>query len=288
MPPVGSQLPPHLTEKRKRTEDDDASDSRPDRSRSSSQDSASKRQRTIGPTLPPAPLDERPASNPQSSAKSLAEEGDDRSSDDDDFGPALPTTGTSKDATSKSVAIPTVLTDPTPPISSQRDAWMLVPPSSGDWTARVDPTKLKARKFNTSKPGSRPKEISSKADDTWNETPQEKHARLQREMMGIKHPSSTSSTTASSKHSSKKDRAEDAEDVETKKRMKEYAAARGPSLYNAHQKKDSLEKPDDPSARAFDREKDIGGGLQINDTQRRDLLKKAGDFSSRFSSAKYL
>ena len=121
-----------------------------------------------------------------------------------------------------------------------------------------------------------------------NETPQEKHARLQREMMGIKDPSTNTSSSASSKHASKKDRSEDPNDIETKKRMKEYAAARGPSLYNAHQGKDTVEKPDDPSARAFDREKDIGGGLQINDTQRRDLLKKAGDFSSRFSFAKYL
>jgi hypothetical protein len=64
--------------------------------------------------------------------------------------------------------------------------------------------------------------------------------------------------------------------------------ARGPSLYNAHQSSNPVEKEDDPSARAFDREKDIAGGMKINSTQRRDMMKKASDFSSRFSSAKYL
>lgn len=59
-------------------------------------------------------------------------------------------------------------------------------------------------------------------------------------------------------------------------------------MYEAHSNSQTIEKDDDPSARAFDREKDIGGGLQINATQRRDMLKKASDFSTRFSSAKYL
>lgn len=63
--------------------------------------------------------------------------------------------------------------------------------------------------------------------------------------------------------------------------------ARGPALYKAH-KNNQTELDDDPSARAFDREKDIAGGLQLNSTQRRDMVKKATDFSSRFSSARYL
>ncbi len=287
MSAVGPELPPHLFEKRKRPEDDDASDSRSDSSQSSSLKSSSKRQRTIGPTLPPAPLDERPPSSSQPSP-GPATKAEDTSSDDDEFGPVLPTSGNAEDATSSSIPRLSASADPAPPAPSQRDAWMLVPPSSGDWSARIDPTKLKARKFNTSKSSSGPKDTSSSAADTWNETPQEKHARLQREMMGIKDPSTGSVTSKSFKHQSKKDKTEDATDAETKKRLKDYTAARGPSLYNSHQKKDTVEKDDDPSARAFDREKDVGGGLQINGTQRRDLLKKAGDFSSRFSSAKYL
>ena len=45
---------------------------------------------------------------------------------------------------------------------------------------------------------------------------------------------------------------------------------------------------DDPSARAFNREKDVAGGLKINHTQRKELMKKAGDFGSRFSSGQFL
>lgn len=44
---------------------------------------------------------------------------------------------------------------------------------------------------------------------------------------------------------------------------------------------------DDPSKRSFDREKDmsIGG---ISRVQKKDLLKQAGDFSSKFSGGSYL
>ena len=282
MAPVGPQLPPHLTEKRKRSEDDDTTE-KPTRAHSSSPDSDSKRQRTIGPTLPHAPLDERPPSSPKASPDLASNEDEETSSDDDDFGPSLPTSGNTSKPASHAVA-----PAPEPAAPSQRDSWMLVPPTGGDWTSRVDPTKLKARKFNTSKSASTPKYTSTGAADTWNETTQEKHARLQREMMGIKDPSTTSKSSTNSKPMSRKDAAEDAVDADTRNRMKEYAAARGPSLYDAHQKTDRVEKDDDPSARAFDREKDIGGGSQLNSTQRRDLLKKSSDFSSRFSSAKYL
>ena len=205
MSAVGPELPPHLFEKRKRPEDDDASDSRSDSSQSSSLKSSSKRQRTIGPTLPPAPLDERPPSSSQPSP-GPATKAEDTSSDDDEFGPVLPTSGNAEDATSSSIPRLSASADPAPPAPSQRDAWMLVPPSSGDWSARIDPTKLKARKFNTSKSSSGPKDTSSSAADTWNETPQEKHARLQREMMGIKDPSTGSVTSKSFKHQSKKDK----------------------------------------------------------------------------------
>ncbi len=88
---------------------------------------------------------------------------------------------------------------------------------------------------------------------------------------------------------------ETATDKETRARMQEYNATRGPSLYNAHQARAKSGKgegeggkDDDPSARAFDREKDIAGGLQINATKRMEMMKKAGDFSSRFSEARYL
>lgn len=305
MPAVGPQLPPHLLEKRKR-EDDNDDNSGSENDRSSSPDSTSKRQRAIGPTLPPAPLDERPVSSPTDSPATalqapeeddLDHENDDSNSEsdsEDDFGPALPTaTSTSISKVTPEAALPSTAPPPPPPPPSQRDEWMLIPPTSSDWSARIDPTKLKARKFNTTnKPHSSPSAATTDSNNNegkghWNETPQEKQARLQREIMGIREPSSTN-TTSSSKPSTHKHSANSGEDKETRARLKEYNASRGPSLYASHQKSQTKEEDDDPSARAFDREKDIGGGLQLNSTQRRDLMKKASDFGSRFGSAKYL
>lgn len=47
-------------------------------------------------------------------------------------------------------------------------------------------------------------------------------------------------------------------------------------------------KEDDPSKRAFDREKDIAGGIKISNKQKKEMLDRAAQFGSRFSSGKYL
>jgi hypothetical protein len=60
------------------------------------------------------------------------------------------------------------------------------------------------------------------------------------------------------------------------------------SLQNEPRKSGPREKEDDPSARPFDREKDIAAGTKISASQRKEMMKKAADFGSRFSSAKYL
>ena len=266
MPSVGPQLPPHLAEKRKR--DEEGEDSRS----SSSPDSASKRPRVIGPAPPPAPLDERPLSSPTKNEDPKDEESD-NSSDDDGFGPALPTAADAKKPSAMPQSQATQTQSIAPP---KRDEWMTIAPAHGDWSTRVDPTKLKNRKFGTGKGPSK----SESGGDSWHETPEQKQARLKREIMGIKDDPKVKPLRPEASKG-------DLEDEATRKRMKEYSAARGPSLYESRQGKEQ-EKDDDPSARAFDREKDIGGGLQINSTQRKDMMKKASDFGSRFSSAKYL
>ena len=48
------------------------------------------------------------------------------------------------------------------------------------------------------------------------------------------------------------------------------------------------EPDDDPSKRAFDREKDMGSDVRIDATKRKELLGKAAGFSSKFSSGTYL
>ena len=57
---------------------------------------------------------------------------------------------------------------------------------------------------------------------------------------------------------------------------------------NQHTKTLDPEAEDDPSKRVFDREKDMGSGMRIGNTQRKEMLNKASDFSSKFSGGSYL
>ncbi|KEF63804.1 uncharacterized protein A1O9_01782 [Exophiala aquamarina CBS 119918] len=280
MPGVGPQLPPEL-QKRKHSIDDDGNLSDSSSSASNSPQSAPpprelgsapspKRSRILGPTLPPAPLEERPSS------PALGDLSESESSDDDGFGPSLPT---AKDAMNKASNGPSLRSSSNQPapVALKRDEWMTLAPEGGDWSQRVDPTKLKNRKFNTGRGAKGPPQASGAGGDSWHETPEEKLARLQREAMGV----------GDRPGAGKVAQTKDPRDEAVAKRMKEFNdKARGPALYASHQKSNT-EEEDDPSARAFDREKDIGG-FKINSTQRRDMVKKAADFSSRFSSAKYL
>lgn len=48
------------------------------------------------------------------------------------------------------------------------------------------------------------------------------------------------------------------------------------------------EEDDDPSARAFDREKDMAVAGKISSAQRREMVKKAADYNTRFSKGSFL
>ena len=145
--------------------------------KSPSPEPAPKRSRIIGPSLPPANLDERPMKPPEAK---------DESSDDDDFGPTLPSTQYSSMLQPGNVRESQTAAEPSQwAPKSTRDEWMLVPPSSGDWTSRVDPTKLKNRTFNTGKSAKGAPPAAGGDSAKWTETPAEKKARLEREMMGI-------------------------------------------------------------------------------------------------------
>jgi len=62
---------------------------------------------------------------------------------------------------------------------------MIVPPKPEDWAAKVDPTKIKNRKFQTGKRAKAPQK--SGGDNTlWTETPEQKRQRLEDEVMGRK------------------------------------------------------------------------------------------------------
>jgi len=55
-----------------------------------------------------------------------------------------------------------------------------------------------------------------------------------------------------------------------------------------HKQTAGPEAEDDPSKRAFDREKDMGSGMRIGHTQRKEMLNKAAGFTSKFSGGSYL
>jgi hypothetical protein len=307
---IGPTLPPHLA-KRGRDDDDDRSSS-PEagekrrrvlgpapppsnspkrvagpslppqpRSRSSSEDSdagpapppASRPTRVVGPAPPPAPLDERPPNPPS----------DDSDSSDDDFGPAPPPAGASHSSYDDGKPAAKSAFDTEPEYTEaekrvERDAWMTMPPTQDD-LGRLDPTKMRARKFNTGK--SAGQTGTGGGVGVWTETPEQKLKRLQDEAMGIAAPANSSNSKKESKRAAQ-------EEEKARQLREKLDAARGRSLIEQHKEKTGKEKDDDPSARVFDYEKDMSVGTKISHKQRRDMLAKAKDFSGRFSSGSYL
>ena len=252
-------------------------------SRSSSSDSdvgpappqASKPARVVGPAPPPAPLDERPPNSPDQ----------DSDSSDDDFGPAPPPAGvsyTSYDDGSSGAAKSAFDTDPQfteAPKKAQRDDWMTMPPTQDDLAARMDPTKMRARKFNTGKGAGGTGGMNS----AWTETPEQKLKRLQDEALGIAPPANSSAAATTESRRTKE------EERRARKMREKIDAARGKSLVEQHQEKGTgKEKEDDPSKRAFDYEKDMAVSGTVNHKQRREMLSKSKGFSDRFSSGSFL
>ncbi|ORX94515.1 hypothetical protein BCR34DRAFT_465125, partial [Clohesyomyces aquaticus] len=302
-------LPPHLA-KRPRDNDDqpsrstspDSSDkrrrvlgptrtpsaSRPRSGSSSSEDSGgpappSAPKPRYGPTAPPAPLSERPPDPPSDDS--------DSDSTDDDFGPAPPPPGGLPSAHRH---------DEQNPIRSafdtdtryakredtkkvQRDEWMTLPPTHDDLAARMDPTKLRARKFNSGK-GAKGGGAAGQDMGVWTETPEQKLKRLQNEALGVTAPANTA--TAASSHASRRTR----EEEEKARRIKEkIEAARGKSLMEKHKEQGTgKEKEDDPSKRKFDHEKDMGVGMKVSNKQRQEMLNKSKGFGDRFSGGSFL
>lgn len=290
--PVGPELPPHLAKRKREQEAQEPQTSRfpspPSPPTRSSSDSP-KRRRVLGPSLPPAPLSELPPSAPSHSD----------SDSDSDFGPSLPTHTPSA---AESLRQQTLLEEQEAAAAfaekPKREEWMLLPPTSSDWSSRIiDPTKIRNRKFNTGK-GAKAPLANNKAGggggdnrSIWTETPEQKLKRLEDEVMGIKPPAAQLENISSSN----RDERAELEAAETSRRIAEYNAKnRSTSLYAEHAKSSrsksgvAKEKEDDPSKRAFDKEKDIRGGIKLGHAQKRELLNRAADFGSRFARGKYL
>ncbi|MCJ1452562.1 hypothetical protein MMC28_002905 [Mycoblastus sanguinarius] len=282
MATAGPEPPPHLLAKRKRQEEaQDSADSPSKRNRSSSNasdhEAGEKQRRVIGPAAPPAPLSELPPTRPEADGSS--------SDSDDDFGPSLPPAQGSSNYESEIRRQQTFFEDAPVQETAEkpgREEWMLVPPKQDDWSAHVDPTKLKTHKFNTGKGSKAPPQKSGGDSALWTETPEQKRQRLEDEVMGVKKPAQLGPEN-------KKEGWKEQEAKETQRRIREYNEKnRGKSLYHEHKKAGPKEKEDDPSARAFDKEKDIGIGVKIGHAQKRELLNRAKDFGSRFAGGNYL
>jgi hypothetical protein len=234
--------------------------------------------RILGPAPPPAPLSERPPNPP------------DDSDSEDDYGPSLPPApGSAAEASllaaqqeeRENAAAATASTKP------QRAEWMLVPPTDSDFTSRVDPTKLKNRKFASGKGAKAPAEKSG-ISAIWTETPEQKRQRLADEVLGR-----AEVATSSSSKSKAKPEGESKKDEATARRIREYNEKnRGRSLYEERrerkEKDGTKEEEDDPSKRSFDREKDMALGGRMGHGEKREMLAKAKDFGSRFQKGSFL
>ncbi|MCJ1228408.1 hypothetical protein MMC12_005069 [Toensbergia leucococca] len=287
---AGPELPPHMLAKRKRQETaDDAPQAPPQQSSStSSSPDPSKKQRILGPSLPPRspPLHFLPPGfNPAVDSPHTSASASD--SDSDSIGPTLPPSPGHLDLiaqTRRDQALAAEAAALEAAKKPQREEWMLVPPKQNDWSSRVDPTKLRNRKFNSGKGSKAPAQKGGRADDMslWTETPEQKRQRLEDEIMGVRRPAQLEGEEG-------KQGWKEREAKETDRRIREYNEKnRNTSLYSAHKKAGPKEKEDDPSARAFDWEKDMGSGAKIGHAQKRELLNRAADFGSRFEGGNYL
>lgn len=162
------------------------------------------RKRTIGPSLPPSndaeitgngddsdsDDDIGPTNDPGIAA--VTHDNDDPDSDDDsgsdDIGPVLPTAGGERSQPDSSTEdnsfkMPSG-NNRVDTGKSQRDEWMLHPPDKSDWTSKVDPTKLRNRKFQTGKSARAPSAAGG-ADMSWVENSEQKLGRKKDEVLGI-------------------------------------------------------------------------------------------------------
>ncbi|KAK1458765.1 hypothetical protein CCUS01_09019 [Colletotrichum cuscutae] len=239
---------------------------------------------SIGPTPPPKQAI-GPAMPPPDHRPSAA---DSDSDSDDDYGPAPPSSTTAVQR-AQAAAAAAAATASQGPAAPQRDDWMLAPPTQSGYQER-DPTKLKNRKFASGKSSAAAGGGGGGISSIWTETPEQKRKRLEDAVLGRGDP-----TAAGNERNQQPRRTK--EEVERERRISEnIASARGKSMYEEHQANKKHggkpgrdeEEEDDPSKRAFDKEKDMSLGGKIGTAQRRELLNKAKDFGGRFQKGSYL
>lgn len=260
----GPQIPSHLLSKRKRVEQGgeeggevavQAQAVQASRSSTGRAEETTKKKRVAGPAPPPAALEERPPGSPDGGSESGGSSST-SSTSDDEFGPALPSASrTEVRGISWKLPLEAYTADFTLCCEQQeeeefearlrlaryetmrtlgaadandgkpkRDEWMIVPPKSEDWTAKVDPTKIKNRKFQTGRGAKAPPQRPGGENTLWTETPEQRRQRLEDEVMGRKKPATQGPAPSS-------DSVGSAEARETARRIEEYNV-RAPCLGN--------------------------------------------------------
>ncbi|CAG8388028.1 unnamed protein product [Penicillium salamii] len=236
--------------------------------------SAPKHRKVIGPSLPPVSTPDTEKKGPAGPADSADSADSDTGSDsDDDFGPSLPPSDSLPGSAQSNPNASNVVELPEATETekeSQRDQWMLQPPSQSDWASKIDPTQLRNRKFNTGKSANVPK----KMDSSWVESPEERMNRLQDAVMGVG-ASTDQPRDLPPNAKSKEDQIRRYNDKNRKKTRLESSDQ-------------NREEDDDPSARAFDREKDMAVSGKVSNAQRREMVKKAADYDTRFTKGSFL
>ncbi|KAL4758808.1 GPALPP motifs-containing protein 1 [Aspergillus foveolatus] len=246
-------------------------------------DASDKRRKVIGPSLPP------PTSNTDNHSDNS--NNSDSDSDDDDFGPSLPPPSGSvpqQPAPERSLSQHNISEEVESRPAPKRDAWMLAPPTGGSDRSRVDPTKLRNRKFQSGpRVGNAPAGRGG-VDSSWTETPEEKIRRLQDEAMGI--PTSSGPNVGGT-GAGGDDKVAQAMREKVQRYNERVRGEDASSLVDEKKRKDKekgKKDEDDPSKRAFDKEKDMALSTKLTNAQRRELMSKAADFGSRFSKGKFL
>ncbi|KAJ5808936.1 hypothetical protein N7474_010205 [Penicillium riverlandense] len=223
--------------------------------------SPSPKRRVLGPSLPP----------PSRSSTGSASDSD----SDDDFGPSLPPPEGDLAPVEQHHQPDSSTVETGQKKTEQRDQWMLHPPEKSDWAAKIDPTQLRNRKFQTGR--SARSGGPQAVDASWVENPEERMKRLQNEVMGVAAAPADRQPAPSKTSQSMEEKIKKYKDMTDKTSRLDSSATQT-----------RKEDDDDPSMRAFDREKDMAVGSRISTAQRREMVNKAGGYTSRFTKGSFL
>ncbi|KAH7884122.1 hypothetical protein F5I97DRAFT_1656722 [Phlebopus sp. FC_14] len=161
-----------------------------------------------------------------------------------------------------------------------REEWMLVPPKRGDLLGSLDPTKLKARQFGRGSTTARDSDSS-----LWTETPAERQQRLADEVSGRKRRAVNAEPEEDPDELRKRQR----RDEEIRKGVAEHTRkSRGGALVETHLERVVQSKDRDKSPPViWDHSRDMSvGGRLMDDSQRQKMLHDAKGLGQRFGTGK--